>query len=154
MPHSTWRWFCCYWSVPWRRNGVHPSSAAKFKSSQRRALLLTWRHFNCTARQDCQWSVQGEDRGSKVFRNGGILLQHYTASQPRRPQLECNHHNYIPSVTAFCFLISIHFAHTPHLPDFLFLILSFCPLFFSSFSLSLHPVFLSQFIISLFLFHH
>jgi len=30
----------------------------------------------------------GEDGGSMDFRNVGILLQHYAASQPRRPQFE------------------------------------------------------------------
>jgi hypothetical protein len=30
-----------------------------------------------------------EDGGSKVLRNVDILPQHYTASQPRRPRLEC-----------------------------------------------------------------
>jgi len=29
-----------------------------------------------------------EEVGSKVLRNGGILPQHYTASQPRRPRLK------------------------------------------------------------------
>jgi hypothetical protein len=30
----------------------------------------------------------GEDGGSKVLQNGGILLYHYTVSQTRKPQLE------------------------------------------------------------------
>jgi len=33
-------------------------------------------------------SLHPEDRGSKVLQNDGILLQHYTASQPRRLQLQ------------------------------------------------------------------
>jgi hypothetical protein len=31
---------------------------------------------------------EGKDEGSRNLRNVGILPQHYTASQPRRPQLE------------------------------------------------------------------
>jgi len=34
------------------------------------------------------WIVTPEDGGSMVLRNDGILPQHYTASQPRRPRLE------------------------------------------------------------------
>jgi len=34
------------------------------------------------------WWCNPEDGGSKVLRSSGILLQHYTVSQPRRPQLE------------------------------------------------------------------
>jgi hypothetical protein len=33
-------------------------------------------------------SLHPEDGGSKFLRNVGVLQQHYTASQPRRPQLE------------------------------------------------------------------
>jgi len=33
-------------------------------------------------------AVSPEDGGSKVLQNTGILLQHYTASQTRRPWLE------------------------------------------------------------------
>jgi hypothetical protein len=32
--------------------------------------------------------LHSEDGGKKVLRNFGILLQHYTASQPKRPWLE------------------------------------------------------------------
>jgi len=31
---------------------------------------------------------QREDGGSKVLRNVGMLPQHYTASEPRRPRLQ------------------------------------------------------------------
>jgi hypothetical protein len=34
------------------------------------------------------YSDKDEAGGSKVLRNIGILPQHYTASQPRRPRLE------------------------------------------------------------------
>jgi len=41
---------------------------------------------------DVFWVVafQPEDVNSKILRNVGILPQHYTASQPRRPRLELN----------------------------------------------------------------
>jgi len=35
-----------------------------------------------------QIEVRAEDGGSKVLQNVGILLQHYTLSQPRRSRLE------------------------------------------------------------------
>jgi len=34
------------------------------------------------------YHIHPEDEGSKVLRNVGILPQHYTASQTRRPRLE------------------------------------------------------------------
>jgi len=36
----------------------------------------------------CCLHFQGEDGGSMDLRNVGILLKHYTASQPRRPRLD------------------------------------------------------------------
>jgi len=35
-----------------------------------------------------EWGFEVEDGGSKVFRNVGILSQHCTASQLRRPRFE------------------------------------------------------------------
>jgi len=35
-------------------------------------------------------SLHPEDGGSKVLQNAGILLQHYTASQPKRLRFECS----------------------------------------------------------------
>jgi len=34
------------------------------------------------------FSLHPEDGGNMVIRNVGILLHHYTTSQPRRPRLE------------------------------------------------------------------
>jgi hypothetical protein len=34
-----------------------------------------------------QHSLHSVDKGSKVIQDAGILLQHYMASQPRRPQI-------------------------------------------------------------------
>jgi len=34
------------------------------------------------------YHLQPEDRGRKIFQNIGIILQHYTVSQPSRPRLE------------------------------------------------------------------
>jgi hypothetical protein len=49
-------------------------------------LHLVWSHAFNGGPED---SVgQGEDVGSEVVRNVGILAQHYTASYPRRPRLE------------------------------------------------------------------
>jgi hypothetical protein len=51
--------------------------------------MVEYKHFGGPC-----FHFQGDDRGSRVLRNVGILPHHYTASQPRRPRL-VNDNDYI-----------------------------------------------------------
>jgi hypothetical protein len=63
----------------------------------RRALLSP----SCripTFRRPCCFQLQGDDGGSRVLRNIGILPQNYTASQIRRPRIEFNYGLYVYTI--------------------------------------------------------
>jgi len=57
------------------------------------SCLLGCNAVQCCGRMPLFWRTllhlfDPEDGGSNVLQNNGIILYHYTASQPRRPQLE------------------------------------------------------------------
>jgi len=47
-----------------------------------------WCEICSGSSEDSSRGLHGEEGGTKVLRNVGILSQHYMASQPRRPRLK------------------------------------------------------------------